>query len=121
MLNRYSLFDMITVSVGSDDVHYPVHEDVVRKSSKFFDNAMKPEWAKARPNPRVVDLSDEDPRIFQIYLHWMYFKTIPSVYTTIATNWNPEYVQLSSCYIMGEKLVDSAFKNAVLTALSTLR
>ncbi|KAH7095011.1 hypothetical protein FB567DRAFT_586350 [Paraphoma chrysanthemicola] len=116
--DAFNLLDMITVSIGSDNVRYPVHEDVIRKSSKFFDNAMKPEWANARPNPREVDLSDEEPKIFQIYLHCMYFKTLPSVHTTIATGWNPEYVQLGGCYVMGEKLMDTAFKNAVLTALA---
>ncbi|KAH7085363.1 hypothetical protein BKA63DRAFT_499471 [Paraphoma chrysanthemicola] len=109
---------MITASVGSDDIKCAVHEDVIRNSSKVFDNAMKHEWANARPDARGIDLSDEDSKIFQIYLHWMYFKTIPTVHTTIATNWNPEYVKLSRCYVMGEKLMDTAFKNAVLTALA---
>jgi hypothetical protein len=112
-----SLLDTITVSVGSDGIHFPVYEAVIRKSSKFFDNAMKPEWANARPNPRVVDLSDEDPKVFKIYLHWVCFKTIPSVYTEKQEGRNPEYALLSKCYVMGEKLMDIAFKNAVLTAL----
>jgi hypothetical protein len=55
---------LITVRVGIEGVDYPVLESVIRKSSRFFDNALKPEWADARPDPRTVDLSDEDPWIF---------------------------------------------------------
>jgi hypothetical protein len=72
-----SSFDTITVDVGTEGLKIPVLEALIRKSSTFFDNALKSEWATSRADPRVIDLTDEDPIIFKMYLNWLYFKTIP--------------------------------------------
>jgi hypothetical protein len=100
LLTILSMVQMITVTVGEAGIQYPIHESVVCKTSTFFDNAMKPEWASARPDPRRVDLSDEEPDIFSIYIHWLYFKTIPSVVTEVEPARNPEYELLAKCYVM---------------------
>jgi len=110
------MHDLITVEVSDAQVRYSVIESAIRKSSKFFDNAMKPEWADSRPDPRVVDLSDEDVEIFEVYLHWLYFKTLPTVCMDDIGR-SSEYLLLAECYIMGEKIMDTGFKNAVLEAL----
>jgi len=111
------MLDQIIVKVGNTGIAYPVLESVIRKSSKFFDNAMKPEWASARPDPRVVDLSDEEPEVFGIYIHWLYFRTFPTVTTVDLGPNSPEALLLCKCYIMGDKLMDPTFKNATLKAL----
>jgi hypothetical protein len=73
LLAARSMIDLFTVDVGTGTgkQRFPVHEAIARRSSKLFGNALKPEWAAARPDPRVVDLSDESPEIFYIYLHWL--------------------------------------------------
>ena len=111
-----SLFDTITVNVGKEATKFPVHEAVIRRSSIFFDNAMKEEWAASRLDPRTVTLVDEDPAIFKIYLHWLYFKTFPTVITKSTGGFNHETDMFSKSYVMGEMLIDTAFKNAVLIA-----
>ena len=111
------MVDTITVSVGTEGLQITVIEAILHRSSTFFDNAMKPEWAASRSEHRVVDLTDEDPDIFKLYLHWLYFKTMPTVATKCLTNNNPEYVALAKCYVLGEKLMDNGFKNAVVDAL----
>jgi hypothetical protein len=114
------MVDSITVEVGAGKIKFRVFEAVIRKSSTFFDNAMKRDWATSRPEPRLIDLTDQDPEIFKIYLHWLYFKTFPTVLTeNSATNTtsNTEFVTLGKCYVMGEMLMDIGFKNAVLDAL----
>jgi hypothetical protein len=107
----------ISVEVGTEGLKLSVHEAVVRRSSVFFDNAMKPEWTASRSEPRVVDLTDEDPGIFKLYLHWLYFKTLSTVATEDPGKLNSENITLSRCYVMGEKLMDIGFKNATLNAL----
>ena len=74
-LTVLSLFDTITVAVGDAALKYTVYTAVIRKSSKFFDSATKPEWTKSRPDSGIIDLTDEDPATFELYLHWLYFKT----------------------------------------------
>jgi hypothetical protein len=117
VLNSRSMIGTITVNVGAEELKFPVLEVVIRKSSTFFDNAMKPEWASSRAEPRLVDLTDQDPEIFKIYLHWLYFKNVPTVITENFASSNPEFVTLAKCYILGEMLMDIGFKNAVLDAL----
>ena len=109
---------MLTVTVGTGDkaVQFPVYEALIRKSSTFFNNAMKPEWARARADPRDIDLSDECPDIFKIYLHWLYFKTFPTVSVKRDTLDSPEHLALSKYYVMGDWILDGGFKNAALDA-----
>jgi hypothetical protein len=58
-----SLFDIITVSVSKGRIKFLVYKAVLQKSSKFFDNAMKPKWASFRSDVRTIDLTEEDPTI----------------------------------------------------------
>jgi hypothetical protein len=102
---------MINVVVGTNGNTYPVHESLICASSNFFQTARKPEWSAG--NPGVVDLSDEMPDIFEVYLHWLYFKTFPTI-----QDQDPEYMELGQCYVLGEKLLDVKFKNAVIDAMS---
>jgi hypothetical protein len=112
-----SLFDIITVSVGTEGIKFPVYEAVIRKSSKFFDNAMKPEWALFRSDVRTIDLAEEDPAIFKVYLHWLYFKTFPTVSTQVPSPNDLEIIILSRSYVMGEMLMDVGYKSAVLNTI----
>jgi hypothetical protein len=55
---------------------------------------------------------------FEIYLHWLYFKTLPTVLTEVKQGRDHEFARLSECYILGDKVIDVGFKNAVLLALA---
>jgi hypothetical protein len=74
--DRSSLFDLITVKVGKESICFPVLESVVCKSSKFFDNAMKSEWAATRTDPRTMDLTGEKPEVFTVYIHFLLQNTL---------------------------------------------
>ncbi|KAH6872645.1 hypothetical protein BKA58DRAFT_382391 [Alternaria rosae] len=92
------------------------HEAVIRRSSKFFDNPMKEEWAASRLEARTISIVDKDPTIFKIYLHWLYLKTFPIVTTKSTGGFNHETGMLGKSYVVGEMLMDTALKNAVLIA-----
>jgi hypothetical protein len=53
-----------------------------------------------------------------MYLNWFYFKTVPTVLTENSAPSNPEHETLSKCYVMGGKLIDEDFQDAILAALS---
>lgn len=108
---------MITITVGQTGIRYSVLESLICRRSKFFDNAMKPEWASSRPDARVIDLSYEQPEVFQVYLHWLYFKILPTVAEEEQRGLNQEHVLLAKCYVMGDKLMNVDFKNAILSAV----
>ena len=50
---------------------FTVHADVFTQRSRFFATARKSEWL-AGDSSKPVDLSDEDPDIFQAYLNCVY-------------------------------------------------
>lgn len=114
--------DVINVKVGNDPSEtFTVHSSVIFKSSPFIKTAPKPEWSASSSSPGTVDLSDECPEIFGIYLNWLYFETLPTVVNQDRKDAPAEYETLSKCYVMGEKLMDIGFKNAVIDALFEAR
>jgi hypothetical protein len=50
---------------------FTLHTDVFTRRSKFLAAARKPEWV-AEDSTKPVDLSDEDPHVFQAYLNCVY-------------------------------------------------
>ncbi|KAI4927645.1 hypothetical protein J4E85_006157 [Alternaria conjuncta] len=106
----------------SDQRIFHVHKSVLCKTSAFFQNATKPEWTG--PTPRPTDLSDELPEIFHLYVQWLYSGKIaveitPSSDsdTDVRKHENVDYHSLIQSYILGEKLMDTTFHNAVLQCL----
>jgi hypothetical protein len=110
---------MVTVKVGCKEEKFLVHEDVLRMTSSFFNTALKKEWDASRKEERTVNLSEEQPGILGIYLHWVYMKALPTfiVGSQNPGAENPEYKVLAHAYALGERLLDTSFKNAVLQAL----
>ncbi|KAH8644972.1 hypothetical protein IG631_02436 [Alternaria alternata] len=96
-----------SLMVGNEVVH--VHEFLISSSSEFFKNATKPEW---RTESRPIDLSDEQPHIFRRYCQWLYSGHMaPDL---------PEksiFQCLAYMYVLGEKIVDYEFQNAVIQAI----
>jgi hypothetical protein len=74
--------------------------------------------------PRLIDLSDEHPEAFQAYVQWLYsnkvaLKVVPE---DLDDNDNPQYDDtrmhsLIVSYVLGEKLIDTAYQNAIIAVL----
>jgi hypothetical protein len=100
-----------------------VHKSVLCKTSSFFQNVTKPEWTASTPRP--IDLSDEDAKIFQFYVQWLYSGTVAIQTRFINNNSDAEgglceivdKRSLIESYLLGEKLMDTTFQNAVMQGL----
>ncbi|KAF2130154.1 hypothetical protein P153DRAFT_315864 [Dothidotthia symphoricarpi CBS 119687] len=99
--------ETVAVLVGSKVFH--VHEAVITSSSEFFKNAMKPEWRTDLTKP--INLSNERPDTFEQYSRWLYTRRIVTT-----TNSRVTYVDLAHLYVLGEKILDKEFKDAVIHA-----
>ncbi|KAM0515288.1 hypothetical protein ACHAPE_006245 [Trichoderma viride] len=64
-----------------------------------------------------VTLKEEDPEVFEVYQHWLYFENLPVQNDSPGLEGNTEYVQLAKAYVLGEMLQDVNFKDAVLDAI----
>lgn len=106
----------IEVLVGDKDELFSVHQSLIRASSSFFEKALGGKWKESAQ--RTVRLPDDDPNIFALYIHWIYFGAIPvsSIKRKKAVE-NSEITDLVKAYIMGDKLLDPAFQDATIDAI----
>ncbi|CAN9430745.1 unnamed protein product [Alternaria alternata] len=104
-----------------------VHRGVLCKSSKFFQNAMKPEWTDTQAGPNTIDLPDDPVDVVSDYIKWLYYDTIPDKQYEAVANTREEraeeaekvFVVLAEAYVFGEKIVDTKYKNVVLQTMFT--
>jgi hypothetical protein len=71
---RYDLratFDILVGKSPSPVERFTVHTAVLTQRSRFLCAARKPQWLTDVAKP--VDLTDEDPEVFQAYLNCVYF------------------------------------------------
>lgn len=66
-----STFDILVGQLPGNVQRFTVHTDVLTRRSRFFAAARKHEWI-AGEEAKPVDLSDEDPEVFQTYLNCVY-------------------------------------------------
>ena len=62
------------IVVGEDRQVYSIHENLLCKASLFFKKALSGPWQESVK--RVIDMPDDEPKIFAIYVHWHYSGTI---------------------------------------------
>ncbi|KAL6824003.1 hypothetical protein V8C40DRAFT_247034 [Trichoderma camerunense] len=106
----------LTVTVGSTNpVTFSVHEHLICATSDYFKTAMKGHWETSTSGS--ITLKEEDPEVFEIYMHWLYFETLPVQNDNPGLEGNTEYIQLAKSYALGELLQDTNFKDAVLDGI----
>ncbi|KAG7411266.1 hypothetical protein ACKAV7_009815 [Fusarium commune] len=106
----------IEVVVGSSpSVTFSVHEILICSSSNFFKKAFQGGWKESQD--RLVRLERDDPDVFSVYLHWLYYHTLPVRVDEPGVVGNAEYMQLAKAYILGDMLQDGSFQDAVMDAM----
>lgn len=110
----------VRVGSGLQAKDYAIPAALLRKRSKFFDNALKSCWAEGEH--RIVDLANDDSGIFSLYLHTLYGEALPleSVHITDTTAHErilDDQLTLSRLYVFAEFLQHSCSKNTILDSL----
>ncbi|EMD61121.1 hypothetical protein GGP41_010024 [Bipolaris sorokiniana] len=108
---------------GTESFH--VHQGVLCKSSKFFQNAMKQEWTRLKDKPSVIDLPDECTETVKIYIEWLYLDKNPikrhkKGKEMQAGDSEKIYVLLAKAYVFGEKIIDPKYKNEMLINIESI-
>lgn len=102
---------------------FTVHTDPLKDSSDFFRAALDGDWLERSEGK--IDLPDDDPSIFQIFIHWMYAKEIdleqgpkePRPWRDIPTSDLTASDVLIDCFILDDKRGAVRFRNDVIDAL----
>ncbi|RDW92789.1 BTB/POZ domain-containing protein [Aspergillus mulundensis] len=102
----------LLTSVGEQRKTFVVHEAALREFSPFFDKALTGEWKEARE--RVVQLPEEDPEVFDIFVHWVYCGKLPFSIDEHTGDIDAEYMELAKAYVFGEKLLSPEFQDRVV-------
>lgn len=118
-VNRSLGSKQITVIVGQGETarNFYVHETLLTQHSDFFVAALKNEWKEA--GERTVRLPDDIPEIFTIFARFTYYGKICSRLEgdkTSEKNDN-EWTRLRKCWVLGDKLASTNFKDAVCDAM----
>ncbi|KAK7617018.1 hypothetical protein IWX50DRAFT_682018 [Phyllosticta citricarpa] len=134
----------IPVGGGDNPKVFQVHEVLLRSSSSFFEKALGGDWKESKE--KMVPLPDEDVEIFSIYQKWLLlnkllinsrnetpreamgvhlakdFETDPesSSVTSFEARSTNIFNTLLECYILGDHLMDSKFKNAIVDEILDL-
>jgi hypothetical protein len=94
-----------------------VHESFLIKSSLFFRKALSGGWLEAKD--RLVKLPEEEPAVFQDYVHYLYTNTLcVKSDTKLDGNDGPnEMVSLVKLFVLAETLQDPDMKKVVIAAV----
>jgi hypothetical protein len=101
----------VTIPVLVGKKTYYVHQTLLTSSSKYFQNAMKPEWRIDPSKP--IDLADAMPVCFEKYSQWLYTKQEPVCDPT-----SPD-VTLPELYVFAERIMDKMYQRAIFSVMTT--
>ncbi|KAF2092340.1 hypothetical protein K490DRAFT_32397, partial [Saccharata proteae CBS 121410] len=107
---------MVTVRGDIDNVRiFTVHKSTLCAASPFFRKALNGNWKESRENS--IPLSDEDPKLSKVYVHWAYFGAI----CVDSHIWDGDRVSdalpLCRLWVLVDVLQDTAVKDAVIDVL----
>lgn len=95
-----------------------IHCNLICTFSPFFNAACSGFWKESQES--VVKLPEDYPEIFELYVKWLYTGELVKLSTNAEEEDYPEHTTLTvlACaWFLGDKLLDSTFKNAAIDAI----
>ncbi|KAF2018358.1 hypothetical protein BU24DRAFT_461304 [Aaosphaeria arxii CBS 175.79] len=118
---------IITIIVGKDDAKesFSAHRSILCAHSEYFQRALGASWTESTDG--VVNLPQDSPKIFRLWLSFSYFGKIasrkrgPDEITEITIpEIQTEYQSLCNLFCLSDKLINDTAKNATIEALFEL-
>jgi hypothetical protein len=76
---------------------------------------MAGEWKES--SQRTIQLPEDEPSVVALYVHWLYYRTLPVFCDEPGLPGNTEYLDLVKGYVFGDKILDKRFQNAIIDAM----
>jgi hypothetical protein len=117
MTSSYQGFVQVAVGKEQHLQVFDVHEYLITARSPFFRKVMSGNWQEAKD--RLVKLPEDDPAIFQLYVHLLYTNMLAVIPNPgLAKDDSMEEVsRLAKLYVLAEKLQDIETKDLVVEAM----
>ena len=117
------IIQLVVPSSAGETTCLNVHRGVLCKSSAFFKNAIKLEWATQEEN--VVNLPEDSANTVVGCIKWLYYDKIAiELYEAgddklekKAEEAEKVFCLLAEAYVFGEKIIDAKYKNAVIETI----
>ncbi|SMY22710.1 unnamed protein product [Zymoseptoria tritici ST99CH_1A5] len=111
---------LITIKAGADADKYEtftVHETLIKDGHDFFRAALDKKWKEGQL--REIDLPDDQPEVIGAFVEWLYTQNIAVTPTCQMKREesHEQHVRLAHMYVFGEKIQNTAFRNAVISAI----
>ncbi|KAK6436349.1 hypothetical protein LTR95_007457 [Oleoguttula sp. CCFEE 5521] len=108
--------DAVVFAVGKVGCRSAIHELIIKSGSDFVRLALTGGWQEAQTN--LVKLPVDDLGIFAVYQRWVYYGDLRTMsHRSNAQCDIREYEVLVNAYVLGEKIMDSDFKDAVIDGI----
>lgn len=102
--------------VGLDKEDFPMHTALLCEASPYFTASVTEEWKEGRE--RRVPMIEDEPAIIELYVQWLCTRQIFSRRPMPETeNIQEELLLLVKSFVLGEKLQDCRFRDAIIDAL----
>lgn len=109
--STYDKHDTITLVVGPEKHEMMAFESYL-SDSDFFQAALKKEWTEGQT--RTIKLPEEKPEVVAQYLDFVFAKGLPTRSTKDDCRTGAVYEVLGELYGLGERLLDSRLRNAII-------
>lgn len=120
---QFNADNLVPLLVGPDQQRMVVHKRFITQTSEFLVGRLQQELAEGQTH--TIKLPEETPELMAHYLDWVYTAELPSrefsFFSTTADQKVAAYNLLAELYVLGERRLDSSFRNAVTAEIVRLR
>ncbi|KAF1356982.1 hypothetical protein BDV97DRAFT_394849 [Delphinella strobiligena] len=108
--------EALAVDVGPERRRFYLHTKLLAEDSEFFKAATEPRWDA--PGREALDLSDEDPSVFEVFAIWLYERVIAVDVGTLAGREKIDCIDstLMKAYGFAQRRLSPRFSNAIISA-----
>lgn len=92
-----------------------IHQNLVAEASEFVSLEMENEWVQGVSV--TITLPEDEPETFAVYQTWLYEGCIQAVGVADADRADDEYQLLVKAYMLGDKMMDTTFKDALVDSI----
>jgi hypothetical protein len=113
--------DTVILLVGPEEKSLVAHESYLKLNSDFFKTALKKEWVEGQT--RIIKLPEDDTEAMTNYLTFTYGSGLPTTTLKVMPNGglgSGQWKLLVKLYILGERLLDTPLRNAVIEEIVQL-
>ncbi|KAI9661303.1 MAG: hypothetical protein M1821_009630 [Bathelium mastoideum] len=106
--------EIVEVKVGNSTKPFHVHQSKLCSNSEYFKAALNNNWQKSES--LHAELPEDDGEVFGVYVNWLYSRKVEA-FRGLDVGWSKSYEILIEAFILGDKLLDIDFKDAVVDAI----